>query len=72
MTKFDIYKNYTEKVFDEVNRAQKKFPNQNLNITYIALCEEVGELAKAILEKSNIKEEAIQVACMSFRILLEH
>lgn len=48
-----------------------KFPPPNPNL--IALVEEVGEVAKALLDESplRVKEEAIQVAAVALRIVLE-
>jgi NTP pyrophosphatase (non-canonical NTP hydrolase) len=56
----------------EVVRARQKFPgNRHL---LAALTEEVGELAKAILQRrpgEEIEREAIQVACVAVRIIEE-
>lgn len=55
----------------ELGRARKKFPGNAL--TMVALTEEVGELAKALLDESpeRIVEEAIQVAVMAQRVATE-
>ena len=55
----------------EVLRAHAKFPANKL--ASIALQEEVGELAKAVLDESplRVREEAVQVACMAFRVGVE-
>lgn len=63
----------------EVTRARLKFPNPNYLMT--ALMEEVGELAKAMMDhyvfhkpgadKDQIEREAIQVAAMAIRLLEE-
>lgn len=55
----------------ELERARKKFPGAAL--TMVALTEEVGELAKALLDESpeRIVEEAIQVAVMAQRVATE-
>jgi len=55
----------------EVRRARKKFPAND--VLMVALTEEVGELARALLEESpeRIYEEAIQVACVAIRIATE-
>lgn len=59
-------------IHNEVARARAKFPN-NAHLL-AALVEEVGELAKALLEGGNsvdAKAEAIQVACVAVRIIEE-
>ncbi len=58
-------------VIGEVKLAQEKFPDPCGNMT--ALVEEVGELAKALMEepKENVYKEAIQVAAMACRIATE-
>lgn len=55
----------------EVERARKKFPDNAGSMC--ALTEEVGELAKALLDEdsSRIFAEAVQVACMAFRVANE-
>jgi NTP pyrophosphatase (non-canonical NTP hydrolase) len=56
----------------EVMRARTKFPGNAKLLA--ALTEEVGELAKAMLQrrpKDEIEKEAIQVACVAVRILEE-
>lgn len=58
----------------EVSSARIKFPAPNKNMT--ALTEEVGELAKALLEydgsdRDEIEKEAVQVAAMAIRVLEE-
>ena len=55
----------------EVLRAQAKFPANSL--ATVALMEEVGELAKALLDESpeRVRAEAVQVACMAFRAGIE-
>lgn len=59
-------------VLNEINRARAKFPtNEHL---MIALVEEVGELAQALLQQKPDREiyaEAIQVACVAMRIAEE-
>lgn len=56
----------------EVVRARRKFPgNRHL---LAALVEEVGELAQAYLQRkpaSEVRKEAIQIACVALRILEE-
>lgn len=56
----------------EVCRAREKFPGNRLLLA--ALTEEVGELAKAMLQdrpSDEIRREAIQVACVAIRIIEE-
>jgi hypothetical protein len=55
----------------ELKKARTKFPGDR--VTYTALCEEVGELAKALLDESSqrVREEAIQVAVMAMRVVLD-
>jgi len=63
--------NYLSDVFDEIERARRKFPTNDL--LAVALTEEVGELAKALLDESpdRIYAEAVQVACVACRIATE-
>ncbi len=59
-------------ISDEVMRARLKFPGNRFLLA--ALVEEVGELAKAMLQnegKERIEREAIQVAAVAVRILEE-
>ncbi|MFA7408289.1 MAG: hypothetical protein WCY93_10795 [Anaerolineaceae bacterium] len=55
----------------ELVRARTKFPGKN--VTFAALVEEVGELATATFEESraNVRKEAIQVAVMAMRMVLD-
>jgi hypothetical protein len=61
----------------ELVRARTKFPNPNRN--FVALCEELGELAKALLDckpgdrESSVAvyKEAVQVAGMAIRVMEE-
>lgn len=55
----------------EIIRARTKFPGDNL--TTIAMFEEAGEVAKAVLDESPeaIRVECIQLACMAARITLD-
>ena len=68
----------------EVRRARTKFPGNKHNL--VALVEEVGELAQALIEHDFAKgthpsrmqtltealyKEAIQVACMAIRVAEE-
>ena len=56
---------------EEIEAARKKFPGNDL--LSMALVEEVGELAKAMLDepRENVYREAIQVACVAIRIATE-
>ena len=59
----------------EVYSARKKFPSSAFLMT--ALVEEVGELARAFLQRrtgdipGSIRAEALQVACVAMRIYEE-
>ena len=55
----------------ELNSAREKYPCADVNI--VKLMEEVGELAKALLEESQsrIHAEAVQVAAMACRVATE-
>lgn len=55
----------------ELARARNKFPNPQGSMT--ALTEEVGELAKALLDEpwARVIEEATQVAVMAIRVATE-
>ena len=57
--------------FGELQRAREKFPRPNLNM--VALVEEVGELAKALLDEpyNNVRREAVQVAVMAMRVAVD-
>jgi hypothetical protein len=57
---------------EEVCRAREKFPKNGHMLA--ALAEEIGELAKALLEgepNEAIRMEALQVACVAIRIAEE-
>lgn len=60
-----------DRLVTEIVSARRKFPNPSGSMT--ALTEEVGELAKALLDEpwENVEAEAIQVACMAIRVLEE-
>lgn len=62
---------FLQEVRDELLRARTKFPGDR--VMMIALTEEVGELAKALLEepRENVRREAVQVAVMAARIVLD-
>lgn len=55
----------------ELKAAREKFPSSAKSMC--ALTEEVGELAKALLDESGqrVYEEAIQVAVMAIRVATE-
>lgn len=55
----------------ELAHARRKFPG--MNVTFAALVEEVGELATATFEESRqrVREEAVQVAVMAMRMVLD-
>jgi hypothetical protein len=59
------------KVQEELIRGRAKFPNPQGSMT--ALTEEVGELAKALLDEpwERVVEEAVQVAVMAIRVATE-
>ena len=57
---------------EELCAARKKFPGNALLLA--ALAEEVGELARALLQrqgKERVQREALQVACVAIRIFEE-
>lgn len=65
-----------EAIDDELHRARKKFPEQDGVSSLSVLVEEVGEVARAIIEYQrdgttwdNVVEEAIQVAAMAIRLI---
>ena len=55
----------------ELRRARAKFPGDR--IMTLALAEEFGELCKAVLDESAeaVRKEAVQVACMAARVVLD-
>lgn len=67
----------TQELQKEVNRARVKFPQgpeQNGRLP-LALQEEAGEVAKAILNDEGIERiraEALQTACVAMRIYEEY
>ena len=67
----DELKRFLLDVSAEVGRAREKFPETEGCM--VALVEEVGELARAILDESpeRIRAEAVQVACMAVRVVLD-
>lgn len=58
-------------ILKELVRARIKFPGKNA--TFAALVEEVGEVATALMEEpaSNVRKEALQVAVMAIRLILD-
>lgn len=61
-----------EDLDDELIKARTKFPGNRFLLA--ALMEEVGELAKALLQNKDPDEwmtEALQVACVAIRIFEE-
>lgn len=62
---------FLEAVWDEVRRARAKFTSSSGAMC--ALTEEVGELAKAVLDEpwANVRAEAVQVAAMALRVALD-
>jgi hypothetical protein len=62
---------FITKVQAELIRGRTKFPNPQGSMT--ALTEEVGELAKALLDEpwDRVVEEAVQVAVMAIRVATE-
>lgn len=55
----------------ELSKARAKFPGKN--VTFAALAEEQGELATALFSESRerVRKEAVQVAVMAMRIVLD-
>ena len=73
-----ILDDYVGMVFDELRRAERKFPGWSTDPIHAAavLAEEVGELQKACLQWTyeggsfeDITEEAVQSAAMALRFL---
>lgn len=62
---------FTNAVTAELVAARDKFPSSAMSM--VALTEEVGELAKALLDESweRVVEEAVQVAVMAQRVATE-
>jgi NTP pyrophosphatase (non-canonical NTP hydrolase) len=73
--------NFISGVILELERARRKFPEQDRFVTLAALTEEVGELAQAVLHLKfepkkgktygHVLSEAQQVAVMAIRIALD-
>jgi len=53
----------------ELRRARSKFPGNDR--LFKALVEEVGEVAKAMLEGGDVRGEACQVATVAIRLMTE-
>lgn len=67
-----LYESSTADLSAEVQRARAKFPGNRLLLA--ALTEEVGELARAYLQREGrerVRREALQVACVAMRIFEE-
>jgi NTP pyrophosphatase (non-canonical NTP hydrolase) len=70
-----------EEILRELEKARAKFPTQDVWVTLAALTEEVGELNQAVLQFEHepkkgrtydqIRKEAVQVACMAMRVILD-
>ncbi len=60
-----------EEISAELSDARAKFPGDN--VTMLALMEEVGELATATFseDRQAVRKEAVQVAAMAMRIVLD-
>lgn len=58
-------------ISDELRRARAKHPTSR--VTNTAMIEEVGEVAKALMDEAGfrVREEAVQVAAMAVRLLLD-
>jgi NTP pyrophosphatase (non-canonical NTP hydrolase) len=58
-------------IVEELKSARKKFPDSEASM--VALVEEVGELAKALLDEpyENVRKEAVQVAVMAIRVAVD-
>lgn len=57
---------------EELNRARGLFPADD-NLTTIAMMEEAGEVAKAVLSEDPraVRKECVQLAVMAMRIVLD-
>lgn len=67
---------FMTKVIDEARRARAKFPPPNT--TFAAAVEELGEVAKALMEmqagrdtREHFVEECVQLAAMALRMAIE-
>lgn len=63
--------NFMQAVLQEVQRARKKFPTNEL--LFAALVEEVGEAAKSLQDETReqLVAELVQVAAMALRLAVE-
>lgn len=66
-----LFAQFLEDVDEEIIRATTKFPQPNASMC--ALTEEVGELAKALMDEPSerVWREAVQVAAMAARVACE-
>lgn len=74
---------FIKDLLEELFQARRKFPSQNALTTFVALVEEVGELGEVVLMLDNpatnkknktifdLHKEALQVATMAMRVLLD-
>lgn len=67
----DTTTRFLDEVRAELERARDKFPDASCSLA--ALTEEVGELAKAMLQEplDRVRAEAVQVAVMALRVAVE-
>lgn len=65
------FETFCKDVLDEIVRATTKSPQPDASMC--ALTEEVGELAKALMDEpsASVYEEAVQVAAMAARVAVE-
>lgn len=67
-----------DSINDELRRAQEKHgfkatpmnPNKSMSDSYIILAEEVGEVARAIMEGEHLEDELVQVAAMATAMVM--
>lgn len=62
---------FLDEVMDELAFARNKFPGNEL--TMLALAEEFGEVAKALLDEpwADLRKECVQLASMAIRLAIE-
>lgn len=60
-----------DEILAELQNARTKFPGSR--VTGLAMVEEVGEVAKAIISESRdaVRKECVQTAVMAMRIVLD-